>query len=180
MNLSTVFDTEHEAREYADKCSDGTEVVPLYTRPATAASPAGVPDGYVLVPREPTRVMLEAMMNEQDSADGEGPREVEMLDIYRAMLAAAPSAESGEVEIDRARFKKAPCYLCGYNGHGYYQAETHPCAAKYHAASSAESGADGEVCQHTWVTDGINPTRCSKCRRPATTLSAESGEVDRG
>ena len=35
--------------------------------------------------------------------------------------------------VDRARFRKAPCYLCGYNGPGYFQPETHPCAATYHA-----------------------------------------------
>src|SRR5690606_25262501 len=23
--------------------------------------------------------------------------------------------------VDRARFRKAPCYLCGYNGPGYFQ-----------------------------------------------------------
>jgi hypothetical protein len=48
LNLSTVFDTEQEAREYADKWSDGAEVVPLCARSATAASPAGVPDGWKL------------------------------------------------------------------------------------------------------------------------------------
>lgn len=30
-----------------------------------------------------------------------------------------------------AGFKRAPCHLCGYNGPGYYQPDTHPCAAKY-------------------------------------------------
>lgn len=40
--------------------------------------------------------------------------------------------------VDRARFRKAPCYLCGYNGPGYFQPETHPCAALYHAAQHQE------------------------------------------
>ncbi len=40
--------------------------------------------------------------------------------------------------VDRARFRKAPCYLCGYNGAGYFQPETHPCAALYHAAQRQE------------------------------------------
>lgn len=31
-------------------------------------------------------------------------------------------------------FEEGPCYLCGYNGPGYYQPQTHPCAARYHAA----------------------------------------------
>ncbi len=34
--------------------------------------------------------------------------------------------------IDRKRFHTAPCYLCGYNGHGYFQPQTHPCAAVFH------------------------------------------------
>ena len=47
LNLSTVFDTEQEAREYADKWSDGAEVVPLYTRPTPPTLPAGVPEAVV-------------------------------------------------------------------------------------------------------------------------------------
>lgn len=34
--------------------------------------------------------------------------------------------------IDRKRFESAPCYLCGYNGEGYFQPTTHPCAKEYH------------------------------------------------
>lgn len=45
-------------------------------------------------------------------------------------------------EIERLRklamttylFEEAPCFLCGYNGPGYYQPEQHPCAALYHEA----------------------------------------------
>ena len=44
--------------------------------------------------------------------------------------------------IDRARFERAPCYMCGYNGPGYYKPDTHPCAAKYHAALSKENSND--------------------------------------
>jgi hypothetical protein len=40
--------------------------------------------------------------------------------------------------VDKVRFRKAPCYLCGYNGPGYFQSETHPCAALYHAAQHQE------------------------------------------
>lgn len=29
-----------------------------------------------------------------------------------------------------AKLSAAPCSICGYNGPGYYQAETHPCAAQ--------------------------------------------------
>lgn len=31
----------------------------------------------------------------------------------------------------RALFERAPCYICGYNGGGYFQPETHPCAREY-------------------------------------------------
>ena len=34
----------------------------------------------------------------------------------------------------RTMFESAPCILCGYNGHDYYQPEAHPCAKVYHAA----------------------------------------------
>jgi len=54
-----------------------------------------------------------------------------------AVKSAAPSAPEGG-HIDRARFEKAPCYLCGYNGPGYYQPGTHSCAAKYHATQPEE------------------------------------------
>jgi hypothetical protein len=49
-------------------------------------------------------------------------------------LAQQPAAGA----VDKARFKRAPCYLCGYNGPGYYQPDTHPCAAKYHATQHQE------------------------------------------
>jgi hypothetical protein len=35
--------------------------------------------------------------------------------------------------MDVSRFEKAPCYICGYNGVGYFQPSVHPCAEKYHA-----------------------------------------------
>lgn len=28
--------------------------------------------------------------------------------------------------------KEAPCFCCGYNGPGYYQPDTHLCAARHH------------------------------------------------
>lgn len=35
--------------------------------------------------------------------------------------------------LDMKRFEQAPCYLCGYNGHSYYQPKVHSCATRYHA-----------------------------------------------
>jgi hypothetical protein len=37
------------------------------------------------------------------------------------------------IALDVKRFDCAPCYLCGYNGAGYYQPDQHPCATRYHA-----------------------------------------------
>jgi len=59
-------------------------------------------------------------------------------DIRETLMACARELEAALAQqpaaVDRARFRKAPCYLCGYNGAGYFQPETHPCAALYHAA----------------------------------------------
>lgn len=44
-------------------------------------------------------------------------------------------------EIDTRRFEQAPCYLCGYNSHSYYQPSVHKCAARYHAAIDAATEA---------------------------------------
>lgn len=32
-----------------------------------------------------------------------------------------------------------PCYICGYNGEGYFNPDKHPCAAVYHEASAPNS-----------------------------------------
>lgn len=54
----------------------------------------------------------------------------------RAVIARYTPQQPAVVDeaIDRARFERAPCYICGYNGPGYYRPDTHPCAAKYRAA----------------------------------------------
>jgi len=41
--------------------------------------------------------------------------------------------------LDTRQFEQAPCYLCGYNGVGYYQPKTHPCAVRYHAQIEGKS-----------------------------------------
>ena len=68
-----------------------------------------------------------------------------------------PQAASSEaaVAFDAERFERAPCYLCGYNGRGYYQPETHPCAAKYHAhpaPTTADAGVTEAQC-YGWVVE---------------------------
>lgn len=39
-------------------------------------------------------------------------------------------------DIDLEKFRKSPCYLCGYSGPGYFQPYQHQCAKQYHAARS--------------------------------------------
>jgi hypothetical protein len=34
----------------------------------------------------------------------------------------------------------APCFACGYNGEGYYQPDTHPCAEKHHRLALIKGG----------------------------------------
>jgi len=85
-----LFVTRAEAMTY---CDDDEQPIPLY-----AAQPRAVPDGWVLVPREPTPQMLSAVegstcsvrVAEDDYA--EYPlSEDECAEIYRNMLAAVPS-----------------------------------------------------------------------------------------
>ena len=37
----------------------------------------------------------------------------------------------------RGAMEDPPCFVCGYNGPGYFQPDKHPCAAKHHAAIDA-------------------------------------------
>jgi hypothetical protein len=43
------------------------------------------------------------------------------------------------------RLSDAPCDQCGYNGPGYYQPITHPCAQAHHDASYEDSRVGGEI-----------------------------------
>jgi hypothetical protein len=45
--------------------------------------------------------------------------------------------------MDKAKFQEAPCYICGYNGPGYFQPETHPCAKEFHENPKTYADADG-------------------------------------
>lgn len=66
-------------------------IEPLYSRPQL---PAGVPDGWQLVPIEPTPEMLRAgFLSESEGFDIETPADAPGL-VYRAMLAAAPQPDS--------------------------------------------------------------------------------------
>jgi hypothetical protein len=69
-------------------------------------------------------------ISEEDMAP---EREPSMKDSDRML--SGPRRATGH--LDRKRFERAPCYLCGYNGEGYYQPDKHPCAARYHAQQPA-------------------------------------------
>ena len=71
----------------------------------------------------------------------EGDASIEYNRGHRdARHAAAEIAVEAENQIDQ--FKNAafragammtpPCFVCGYNGRGYFQPDTHPCAKKHH------------------------------------------------
>ncbi len=64
-------------------------------------------------------------------------------DSYRDGVLAENKRLRAEVERYKKRLfemgamEEAPCIFCGYNGPGYFQPDTHPCAALHHAAMEA-------------------------------------------
>lgn len=83
-----VFRTEASARNYVEGLSehhDDARVVPLYAAPQPA-----IPDGWKLVPMEPTEEMLRSAFYEAGGSyeNTEG--------IYSAMLAASPQCNQGD------------------------------------------------------------------------------------
>lgn len=68
---------------------------PLYTQAGAQAQPApSVPEGWKLVPIEPTQEMTNHVIDERLEALVAG-KEHTFIDIYKAMLAAAPKLEDG-------------------------------------------------------------------------------------
>jgi hypothetical protein len=65
---------------------------PLYTHPPVESAP----EGFVLVPREPTEAMLEAGYGELLSCAVFNVSESDAGHAYRAMLAAAPTKEKDD------------------------------------------------------------------------------------
>ena len=72
-----------------------------------------------------------------------------LLAAYDALTAERDRlrADLAQAQKDAERFKKRlfelremenpPCFVCGYNGSGYYSPDTHNCAANHHAAIRA-------------------------------------------
>ena len=86
-------------------------------------------------------------------ADMAPERAPSMKDADRML--SGPRRAAGH--LDRKRFERAPCYLCGYNGEGYYQPDKHPCAARYHAQQPA---ADPRSTHRVWRGDDWQPCYC--------------------
>lgn len=69
--------------------------LPNTPKSAALSQTAGVPEGWKLVPVEPTAAMCDAMR----ISVGDG---IAMKPVYRAMLAAAPAASGGDDRLTRA------------------------------------------------------------------------------
>jgi hypothetical protein len=82
INPNAVFPTKQLAAEYAKDCLSPKPIIaPLYTCPQPTAQ--GVPDGWQLVPKEPTEEMRQAGLRHTGAVHA----------TWRDMLAAAPDGE---------------------------------------------------------------------------------------
>jgi len=66
------------------------------------------------------------------------PEDLLIIDNSVTCDAIEPNTLNAEVaKYEALLFKlgamrNAPCFKCGYNGEGYYQADKHPCAEQHH------------------------------------------------
>lgn len=121
------------------KNSDDT---PVYLHPP--ASPAGVPDGWALVPREPTDAMLNAFMTK---AEARNPADTGYAASKRwaATLAAAPSAPASPAGVlDEATDEFVPRWWDESHGDAYKEGWNDCRKAMLAAAPSAPEGDGGE------------------------------------
>lgn len=71
----------------------------------------------------------DALIRERDSA------KADLEDVCDQRDAAMKDAERYRSKLfELGVMEDAPCFFCGYNGPGYFQPTTHPCAAEHHAA----------------------------------------------
>lgn len=73
--------------------------------------------------------------------------------LTRGHFKAAHSARA----VENRTLSPAPCIVCGYNGPGYYQAETHPCA---------KSVVGETPCSHVWEQTSADTGFCKLCGTP--------------
>jgi DNA repair exonuclease SbcCD ATPase subunit len=86
------------------------------------------------------RNRAEAAERERDHKDAQHTK------LYAQFDAALREAEALRKDAEKWRshiaknetweklFENAPCFVCGYNGPGYFQPDKHPCAKLYHEA----------------------------------------------
>ena len=74
------------------------------------------------------RCPLCIMSDVLQSYRGTYTREKERAERIGADLAAARA-----LLFKRGQMTEPPCFVCGYNGEGYYNPTKHPCAAHHHA-----------------------------------------------
>ena len=79
------------------------------------------------------RSMADRLTSIADWLMGESP-----FDAGDVIAAADYLRAQAALPIDVRRFERAPCYLCGYNGPGYFQPNLHPCASRYHEVREQE------------------------------------------
>lgn len=60
-----------------------------------------------------------------------------LLNKYGASLEAEDHriTKLEDMLFERGAMNEPPCFCCGYNGPGYYQPATHPCAERHHRLS---------------------------------------------
>lgn len=136
--LADDKDTFALARKVFAACADELEAI--------LSKPEGVA-GFVMVPDDEMFELfashfgasLEPYPSGLNNPSGARYKYQHANDLYRSfcymresMLPAAPRHQEKDY-FDVKRFEEAPCYLCGYNGRGYYQPTEHPCASRYHA-----------------------------------------------
>lgn len=55
--------------------------------------------------------------------------------VPNALRSLAAQVEAlQELLFERGAMEDAPCFVCGYNGQGYFQPDKHACAARHHEA----------------------------------------------
>jgi|GEM_PF-6082612 len=47
--------------------------------------------------------------------------------------------------FEMGAMEKPPCFVCGYNGPGYFQPDKHPCAEKHHKLCKVRPAGNGST-----------------------------------
>lgn len=129
-----LCESEEEARTY--EAGAGHLVEPLYAVPPTQTPP----EGWVLVPREPTAEMLDAA----DDLFG-APVRIDATPAYRAMLSAVPPPPSKQPGLTREACAKIidPYAWVAFEKRGDPQL-TAPSLAKADAILRLATGSEGK------------------------------------